>query len=400
LLITRQGPLPRHGRYQRDQPQALRLRPDDAAGVGRLDDSHRLRPTHLQVRRRGWTPHLFLVGTGSAQLLAEFRDTFETITVIEPWQLCQPDYLLGLLGTMDVVVNNLCTLANEVSSLLRRHGVMTICHLHSVIISPDQMPCGQVYDMLRYEHSYDGVIVISQKLQSWCRAWGVPHDKLIYAPNAPSFEISDAFLKMVMEIRSERELEPEPGDRLNVLYLGRFDWEKGMDRLLAICDRTRQESLPVNWRVVGGRVCGTPGSTDRDLESIKEYVQPPIMTASGLSRLYSWADVVIMVSRFEGVPLTILEAQQHGCVVLSTRVGAIDEIVEDGRTGFLFSNDLDTPALVEKTVTCLSRLQANRGRLLEIARTGAALRRHTTWSVNSQALAHFVESRLLSRRIK
>jgi hypothetical protein len=93
-----------------------------------------------ESRRRGWTPHLFIVGSGSAQLLAEFRETFETITVIEPWQLCRPDYLLGLLGTMDVVVNNLCTQANEASGLLRRHGAMTICHLHSVIVSSIRCP--------------------------------------------------------------------------------------------------------------------------------------------------------------------------------------------------------------------------------------------------------------------
>jgi glycosyltransferase involved in cell wall biosynthesis len=202
---------------------------------------------------------------------------------------------------------------------------------------------------------------------------------------------------MVMEVRSEQQRSPAIGLTCSI-WAGLIG--KGDGSPLAVSDRTRQESLPVNWRIVGGRVCGTPGSTDRDLESIMHHVQPPVMTASGLSRHYSWADVVIMVSRFEGVPLTILEAQQHGCVVLSTRVGAIDEIVEDGRTGFLFSNDLDTPALVEKIVGCLSRLQAERGRLMEIARAGAALRRTTTWSVNFQAFAHFVESHLHSRGIK
>lgn len=348
-----------------------------------------------ESRRHGWVPHLFVIGSGSANLLTEFRETFASITVVEPQQLCRPDRLLGLLGTMDVVVNNLCAQANEVMGLLRRQGVKTLCHLHSVIISSDRMPCGQAYEVLRYEHSIDGVIVISNKLRHWCRAWGVPEAKLVYVPNAPSFDVSEALIKTVLEERSDRSRR-QP---LNVLYLGRFDWEKGMDRLLALCNRTAEESLPVQWRIVGGRVCGQEGLTERDLESIKEYIQPPVLTATALSRLYAWADVVVMLSRFEGVPLTILEAQRFGCVVLTTNVGAIEEIVDSGRTGFLFSNDLDTGELVDQIVQCLRGLHEDRVRLLGVARAGAELRRNTTWSSNFEPFARFVESLVGARGV-
>jgi hypothetical protein len=189
-----------------------------------------------ESRRRGWVPHLFVIGDDSAHLLAEFRDTFDAITVVRPGQLCRPDRLLGLLGGMNVVVNNLSQPVNDVLSGLRRFGVKTLCHLHSVITSPDRMPTGQSYEVLRYEHSVDGVIVISEKLRRWCRAWGIPDAKLILVPNAPSFEVSDALISTVLEQRAGRP----PDAPLNVLYLGRFDWEKGMDRLLALCERARQ----------------------------------------------------------------------------------------------------------------------------------------------------------------
>lgn len=348
-----------------------------------------------EARRRGWTPHLFVIGSGTAQLLSEFRDTFETITVVEPWQLWQPDGLLGLLGTMDVVVNNLSTPTNDVFKLLRRHGIKTICHLHSVIISSSEMPSGQAYEILRHDKDVDGVIVISKKLRSWCTAWGIPREKLIYAPNAPSFEVSDELVRTTMVLRRERT----DGQPLRILYLGRFDWEKGMDRLLAIHEQTRSADFPVEWRIVGGRVCGSVTTTDEEFEAVQSVMTPPVMTRSGLARLYAWADVVIMVSRFEGVPLTLLEAQRMGCVVLSTNVGAIGEIVESGTTGFLFPNDLDTPALVAQMMDCLRQLQADRTRLLEIAQASAKLRSQTTWSVNTQSFADFVES-LLAPAVK
>jgi glycosyltransferase involved in cell wall biosynthesis len=156
----------------------------------------------------------------------------------------------------------------------------------------------------------------------------------------------------------------------------------------------------VNWRIVGASVCGKEGITGSDFRPIQAFVEPPLLNAASLSRAYAWADAVVMVSRFEGVPLTILEAQQLGCVVLSTNVGAIDEIVEPGRTGYLFSNDLDTQKLAGQMVACLRELQANRARLMRVARASAALRRGRNWSANFEGFARFVETLLGVRGVE
>jgi glycosyltransferase involved in cell wall biosynthesis len=53
--------------------------------------------------------------------------------------------------------------------------------------------------------------------------------------------------------------------------------------------------------------------------------------------LLSQHDALLMPSRFEGSPLTLIEAMAAGCVpVLSRIAGVTDVIVEDGRSGFLF----------------------------------------------------------------
>jgi glycosyltransferase involved in cell wall biosynthesis len=341
-----------------------------------------------ESRSRGWRPHLFVLGAGRAQLLREFEGLFETITVIEDEALCTPERLVGLLGSMDAVVNNNSALVNPALGLLRRAGVNTFAHLHSVIITPHGTTTGQVYEAVRYEHCLDGMLVISKRLGRWCRAWGVPETKVIHAPNAPSFAVSEGLVRTALIKRAERSAQ-EP---LRVLFLGRFDREKGLDRLAALYEHARKEGMLLEWRVVGKGVCEADGFGDQYMAPLRSVIAPPVLTAPALARLLGWADVMLMLSRYEGVPLSILEAQQLGCVVLTTNVGAIDEIVEHERTGFLFSNELDTPALVGEMAACLRALQSDRDRLMRVSRAAAELRRRVRWSDTFEPFAQAVES--------
>jgi len=45
------------------------------------------------------------------------------------------------------------------------------------------------------------------------------------------------------------------------------------------------------------------------------------------------ADVFLLPSRREGMPISILEAMRAGLPVIVTKVGAIPEMIEDGQSG-------------------------------------------------------------------
>jgi glycosyltransferase involved in cell wall biosynthesis len=51
------------------------------------------------------------------------------------------------------------------------------------------------------------------------------------------------------------------------------------------------------------------------------------------------ADVVLLPSTNEGLPLVILEAQAAGVPVIAAPTAGIPEIIEDGKTGFLVKAD-------------------------------------------------------------
>jgi len=57
---------------------------------------------------------------------------------------------------------------------------------------------------------------------------------------------------------------------------------------------------------------------------------------------YALADVVVLPSRMEALPMTLIEAAAHGRPAIATRVGGVPEVVHDGETGILVDpGDID-----------------------------------------------------------
>jgi glycosyltransferase involved in cell wall biosynthesis len=83
-----------------------------------------------------------------------------------------------------------------------------------------------------------------------------------------------------------------------------------------------------------------------------------------------WADnhVLVMPSRFEGLPLAMVEAMLCGRPVIATNVGGHSEIVEDGVSGFLA--DAPTPTSVGRALERLWERRDNLRTMGEAAASG------------------------------
>ena len=68
-------------------------------------------------------------------------------------------------------------------------------------------------------------------------------------------------------------------------------------------------------------------------------------------------DIFVLSSQSEGLPMAVLEAMASGLPVISTRVGGVDEIIEDGRTGLLVS-----PKSPDALANAIGLLAIDRGR--------------------------------------
>jgi glycosyltransferase involved in cell wall biosynthesis len=58
-----------------------------------------------------------------------------------------------------------------------------------------------------------------------------------------------------------------------------------------------------------------------------------------LPRIYADLDIVTLTSLNEGLPVSLIEAMASGCVTVSTRVGGVPDLIEEGKTGFLVPSE-------------------------------------------------------------
>ena len=169
---------------------------------------------------------------------------------------------------------------------------------------------------------------------------------------------------------------PQP---LRVLFMGRFNRQHGLDRLIHLIHEGEQRLPEISWRIVDAAMIQEDGCSSADVQQVKPYLHPPALDVHTLSRHYCWADVLVLPSRWEGALLSILEAQQFGCVPIATNCGAMSELIDDGQTGFHLENTENTTAFVEQALELFAALQSDRCRLIDMARQAATVRRAQTW---------------------
>jgi len=352
--------------------------------------------------------HLFVLGRPVAKRLGEFDEAFDTINFLaDPaypsWggplivfgQECfAPDSdevagaaLGGLLAGLDLVVNCHSAPLNAVMGSLRRQQRMrTATYLHVFDASPLGRPVGHPYLALAFEHAYDLVLTCSRQLAEQVHALGVPMGKIMPIANAAGFTISEA-------LRAQqwvRRAQPRGARKLAVLYIGRLDRQKGVERLLGAARRFRSRALPIELRVIGSGLLETAAEGwAAKLAALGVTVAPPVYTSAALAEAYAWADVLLLPSRWEGAPLVIAECHLLGCIPVATRVGAVEELLEDGVDGMLVESldDETTASSMAARVEMLLQDDALRRRM---AAAGLHRAASNTWSVNFAPLGAWV----------
>jgi glycosyltransferase involved in cell wall biosynthesis len=176
------------------------------------------------------------------------------------------------------------------------------------------------------------VITVSHQLKSFIRRRYYLSDRTIEIVSN-GVDTNLYFPDMDERAKIRRRLGFADGDFV-IIFSGRLDPVKNLDLLLDIFDYCRSIDTRIKLLIVGDgpervrleKICRT--------KNISKHVIMTGATTEVLPYLRA-ADVFLLTSFREQMPLTILEAMAVGLPIVASNVGEIPNIVGHGREGFL-----------------------------------------------------------------
>lgn len=243
----------------------------------------------------------------------------------------------------------------------------------------------------------DEVVVVSRAFGNHLAERGIPREKIRWIPNAISPEHLEATdsgrdlraewigpdaarpIEVPMELEDllvDTDQSTESPQPILAGMVGRLSPEKNPEGFIRAFDQAAARCPNLYGVVVGD------GPLMERCQSIAaEIVHRDRLRLAGfredLAAVYRALDMLVISSRSEGMPTVMIEAMLSRVPVISTRVGAVPDILEDGVTGLLTSIDNDA-ALAEAMIR-LSEDAAFRFRLTEQALELAEKRLTVHW---------------------
>lgn len=177
----------------------------------------------------------------------------------------------------------------------------------------------------------DAFVCISGIIRGELSASGIDSARLCDIPNGVDTRHFRPGLPE--ERRQAREAFAIPEGRLAV-YAGRLSAEKGVDTLLDAVARLPATRGSLNLAVLGDG----PETAALKAQAARLRVLPRVRFVGAVANVADWlraADLFVLPSRTEGLPVSLLEAMATGLPCVATRVGGTPQVLQDGHHGRL-----------------------------------------------------------------
>ncbi len=219
--------------------------------------------------------------------------------------------------------------ALKVANKLKKQGkpckVFLVTHAPFIIKNSTRSILSSIavnfYDMFlakKILNKFDRIINITQWEIPILLGLGVNKEKLVYIPNG----IPEDFFKKRI------------GNGKNVLFLGRIAPVKNLENLIyAVKD------LDINLDIVGPAEKGY-------LQKLRKIIQdknikninflPPVYNMPEKIKLFDRFEIFVLPSKIESMPQSLIEAMARGKIVISSKTRGGQEIISNGKNGFLF----------------------------------------------------------------
>ncbi|NDY94343.1 glycosyltransferase [Wenzhouxiangella limi] len=225
------------------------------------------------------------------------------------------------------------------------------------------------YLIKRFSNKCDGVIVPTQSAEEYLRMVGVKTTTLI---QPTGIDLGDEQMPSAEEVACLRQRLGIAETELVLISVSRLSKEKNIGFMLRCLKKIKSADLPPFRLLLVGE---GPGRGQLETLIGELSLQDRVILAGSvepehMNRYYALADVFVFASRSETQGMVILEAMAAGLPVLAVRSSGIDDVVQEGKTGFKTTENIDAWGGQLERLLCDSDLRERLSRrALELVRT-------------------------------
>jgi glycosyltransferase involved in cell wall biosynthesis len=216
------------------------------------------------------------------------------------------------------------------AGLVKRAGSRLVLHSHAGHLEPGYRNSGPLWRRVwrGLFTKADAIICLSPYWKAFFDSLGTGiRSEVIPNPVDPEF------------VRDLSRVTKQPRNGVRVLFVGAICISKGLMELIEALDPLMDSRPDLRARLVG--FPQYPGEQERVLERISRMKNADRVAVPGpkfgaeLAAEYRNADLLVLPSYAEGVPMVILEAMAAGLPIVTTNVGGIPDVVKHGVNGLL-----------------------------------------------------------------
>jgi glycosyltransferase involved in cell wall biosynthesis len=307
---------------------------------------------------QGWESHVVALEGEGAGALAE-RAAMQGLAA-------EAFVSVGRLGLLPMVAKLRRLLARHPGAIVHAHGykadillswLRTPRHMgcvatcHNWISDSLKMSVLEALDKRALRH-FDRVVAVSPAIAQQLAASGVLPERLSVIDNG----ISVPFAEEGARAAVRAELNISPGERL-LVHIGRLARSKRIDVLLQAV--AQLADVPATHLLLAGE-----GDQREPLSELADRLGLGQRVhfcgyRSDVGRLLVAADLMVLSSEREGLPITILEAMATRCPIVTTCVGAIPSVLRDGHDAWIVKES-NADALCRAVTDALGRPEVAR----------------------------------------
>lgn len=130
-------------------------------------------------------------------------------------------------------------------------------------------------------------------------------------------------------------------DKIKILHIGRFSEQKNHEGLIDAFERVHKDYPNTVLQLIG-----EGEKKDEIIKKIKDMKLSDCVEILGMqSTVYTFlnkADIFVLPSNYEGIPMTLIEAMATGLPIVATNVGGVPDMLNNQEDAFVVTNACDS----------------------------------------------------------